>query len=218
MRRVSNGLLCTVSTINFLPEGEKNFYSLLFSSDRSLKLQIQKKIESSRQQLNPSSLTVECMNKIINLQKSPDISPEEIGIPRPSGETPPPGRGPTRVRGWWLVPPRFKFIYICIPCACCALWTTRRRYWFRPRSQSRTPLSKRVTSLQRPAKSAPPRKFAVTQIHRFALSIPTRLMCEEWRSNFVCFSFLSGEEHGYIQFDGKRIKVGICEEWRKQVW
>lgn len=99
-----------------------------------------------------------------------------------------------------------------------ALWTTRRRYWFRPRSQSRTPLSKRVTSLQRPAKSAPPRKFAVTQIHRFALSIPTRLMCEEWRSNFVCFSFLSGEEHGYIQFDGKRIKVGICEEWRKQVW
>lgn len=34
---------------------------------------------------------------------------------------------------------RFKFIYICIPCApaCCALWTTRRRYWFRPRSRTR---------------------------------------------------------------------------------
>lgn len=94
----------------------RSFFRPVFSH-RSLKLQIQKKIESSRQQLNPSSLTVECMNKIINLQKSPDISPEEIGIPRPSGETPPPGRGPTRVRGWWLVPPRFKFIYICIPCA-----------------------------------------------------------------------------------------------------
>lgn len=217
MRRVSNGLLCTVSTINFLPEGEKNFYSLLFSPDRSLKLQIQKKIESSRQQLNPSSLTVECMNKIINLQKSPDISPEEIGISRPSGETPPPGRGPTRVRGWWLVPPRFKFIYICIPCARDARYEQPDAAIDFVLAQSRTPLSKRVTSLQRPAKSAPPRKFAVTQIHRFALSIPTRLMCEEWRSNFVCFSFLSGEEHGYIQFDGKRIKVGICEEWRKQV-
>lgn len=214
MRRVSNGLLCTVSTINFLPEGEKNFYSLLFSSDRSLKLQIQKKIESSRQQLNPSSLIVECMNKIINLQKSPDISPEEIR-----------GRAAKRLLqdavprafedGGSFLPDSNLFTFASLVLA--ARYEQPDAAIDFVLAQSRTPLSKRVTSLQRPAKSAPPRKFAVTQIHRFALSIPTRLMCEEWRSNFVCFSFLSGEEHGYIQFDGKRIKVGICEEWRKQV-